>query len=300
MKTITITGASGQIGHPLSQILLNSGVQVRAISRNPARISTLTDQGAQPAIGTMEDNSFVIRSFAGADAVFAMIPPHRDAPDMRADQDRIAESIRNAIEAAQVQRVVMLSSIGAGLSEGTGPIAGLHYFEDMLKRLPGLNLVILRPAFFMENLLSFIPMIKSLGLIGTPIRSNIPLAMIATRDIAAVAAGYLAEPDFTGLTINELLGPRDITLLEAASILGNAVGRPHLEYREFSYDEARTGMEAAGFSPSVASGYIEMYKAFNSGVIQQTISPRTLSSTTPTTLEEFAANIFADRYSADA
>ncbi len=298
MKTITVTGAGCQIGHPLSQILLNSGVQVRAVSRNAARISTLIDQGAHPAVGTMEDKSFVIRSFAGADAVFAMLPPHPDAPDMRAGQDRIAVSIREAIEAAQIQRVVMLSSIGATIPEGTGPVAGLHSFEEMLTAVQGVNLVILRPAFFMENFLSFIPLIKERGVIGTPLRKDLPLAMIATRDIAAIAAGYLKEPSFSGLTIHELPGPRDYTLLEAASILGDAVGSPNLEYREFSCDEAREAMEAAGFSPSVASGYMEMYRAFNSGIIQKTLSSRPPADATPTTLEEFAGNIFADRYNA--
>lgn len=294
---VTITGATGNIGQALAERLLQSGVKIRAVARNAGRLAPLTAKGAEPCVGDLENTAFLTEAFRGADAVFAMIPPHDNVPDLRADQRRIAACLAEALKAASVWRVLALSSAGASLPSGTGPIAGLHEFEAMLKSIPGLSVVALRPTFFMENHLAAIPFINNTGINGSAARADVALAMIATRDIAAVAAEYLMAPTFDGYVVRELLGPRDYTHREATAILGAAIGKPDLAYVEFSYEDFRKGLLGAGFSASVADAYVEMYTAFNDGRIQGTMS-RNTSTTTPTTLEEFAREVFAPAYQA--
>lgn len=293
----TLTGATGNIGKALAERLLQSGVKIRAVARNAEKLVPLTARGAEARVGYLENTAFLTEAFFGADAVFAMIPPHSNVPDLRADQLRIAASLAAALKAARVSRVVALSSSGASLPSGTGPIAGLHEFEKELKSIPGLSVVALRPTFFMENHLAAIHLIKSAGINGSAACADVALAMIATRDIAAVAADYLMTPTFGGYVVRELLGPRDYTHREASTILGAAIGKLDLAYVEVSYKDFRKGLLGAGFSASVADAYIEMYTAINEGRIQSTMS-RNASSTTPTTLEEFARKVFAPAYQA--
>ena len=295
--TVAITGATGNIGKALAEQLLQSGVKIRAIARSAEKLVPLTAKGAQAHVGDLEDTTFLVEAFGGADAVFAMIPPPHNAPDLQAKQRQISASLAEGLKIAQVPRVVALSSAGAGLPSGTGPIAGLHEFEERLKSLSGLSVVALRPTFFMENHLAAIPLIKNAGINGSAARADVPIAMIATRDIAAGAAGYLTALTFDGYTVRDLLGPRDYTHREVTSILGAAIGKPDLAYVEFSYEDFHKGLLGEGFSVSVADSYVEMSTALNEGLIQRTVS-RNDSNTTPTTLEEFARAVFAPAYEA--
>ena len=124
--TYTITGATGHIGQGIARILLGRKMSVRAIGRSHDRLQPLIAAGAEALVGTLEDSAFLCRAFDGADAVFAMIPPNPRAQDFRAFQDHVGASIAAAVQKTGVPRVVNLSSQGAHLSGGTGPIAGLH------------------------------------------------------------------------------------------------------------------------------------------------------------------------------
>ncbi|MGQ0591946.1 MAG: NAD(P)H-binding protein [Gammaproteobacteria bacterium] len=289
---VTITGATGHVGKALAERLLQGGVKIRAVARSAKKLAPLTARGAEACVGDLQDTAFLTEAFRGADTVFAMIPSQPDVPDLQADQLRTATSVTEALKASGVPRVVALSSAGAGLPSGTGPIAGLHEFEELLKSVPGLSVVALRPTYFMENQLESIDLIKSAGINGSAARADVALAMIATRDIAAVTAEYLLAPTFDGYTVRELLGPRDYTHREATAILGAAIGKPDLAYVEFSDEDFRKGLLGAGFSASAADAYVEMYAAINDRRIQNTTS-RNASNTTPTTLEEFAREVFA-------
>lgn len=297
LHLVTITGATGNVGQALAERLLQSGVKVRAIGRSAEKLVPLAAKGAEARAGDLENSVFLAEAFRGADAVFAMIPPNSNVPDLLADQLRIAASLAEGLKTAGVARVVALSSAGAGLPSGTGPIVGLHKFEERLKSIPGLSVVALRPTFFMENYLASIHLIRSAGIDGSAARADVPVGMIATRDIAAAAAEYLTAPAFDGHIVRELYGPRDYTHREATSILGAAIGKPDLAYVEFSDEDFRQGLLGAGFSASVADAYVEMYAAFNDGRIQSTMN-RNASNTTPTTLEAFARAVFAPAYRA--
>lgn len=294
---VTITGATGNIGKALTDRLLQRGVKIRAITRTAERLLPLTATGAEARVGDLGNTTFLTEALRGADAVFAMIPPNYNAPDLRAYHLRIATSLAESLQTAGVPRVVALSSSGASLPSGTGPIADLHTFEERLQAIPGLSVIALRPTLFMEDHLASIPLIRSAGINGSAARADVALAMIATRDIAAIAAEYLLAPTFEGYMVRDLLGPRDYTHREATAILGASIGQPDLAYVELSYEDFRMGLLEAGFSVSAADAYVKMYTAINAGRIQSTVSRNALN-TTPTTLEEFAREVFAPAYQA--
>jgi uncharacterized protein YbjT (DUF2867 family) len=292
---VAVTGASGNIGRVLSGRLLQAKIRVRVIGRTRERLAPLVAKGAEERAGDLQDAAFLGEALRGADAVFAMIPEHPNNPDFLADKRRTATSLAEAIRSARVRRVVALSAIGVTPPSGIGPAAPNGEFEGMLRAIPGLSLVALRPAFLMENHLGSIQLIKGAGINGGSIHAEVPFAMVCTRDIAAAAAEYLIDPKFEGQSVRELLGPRDYTCREATSILGGAIGRPDLPYIEIPYAGLHKELVGAGFSPVAAGALVELQTAFNEGRVQR-LAKRTASNSTPTTLEEFARDVFAPMY----
>jgi uncharacterized protein YbjT (DUF2867 family) len=295
-KTYVVTGATGNIGKALTERLLAGGHAVRAIARGIERLHDLAGRGAETYSGFLDDPGFLTKVMIGADGVFAMLPPNFTSENLLADQRATSDSIAAAIRHSGVKTIVALSSVGAQHESGTGPIAGLHYHEQNLTRIPGANVVALRPASFMENFLQSIGPIRTRGVNGSPIKRDLPMPMVATRDIAAAAASHLTQDIFQGNSIHYLLGPADLTMAEATRTLGEKIGKPNLPYFEFSYEDARKALLAAGFSQSVAEGFVEMYKGFNDGLVSPT-EHRSALNMTPTTLEEWSAT-FAAAYRA--
>lgn len=290
-----IMGATGKVGSKIADILLNKGEKVRVISRSETKLNPFKDRGAEIAAGDAVDVEFLTKAFTGADAVFTITPPNFASADYHAFQNRIGESIATAIRNSGVKYVVNLSSLGADLPEGTGPIKGLHDLEQRLNKLANLNVLHLRPAYFMENLLSSIDMIRTTGISGGPIRGDLKMAMIATKDVAKNAADYLVRKNFSGKSVKELLGQRDLTMEEAAKIIGQKIGKPDLKYVTFSYEDALKGLMVAGFSEDVSRLFVEMGRAMNDGLFGIGKTSRTRENTTETPFEEFAGH-FAEIY----
>jgi len=293
-----VTGATGHTGNLIARALLAKGKKVRVIGRDAARLESLVRQGGESFVGSLDDPAAMPKAFSGAKAVYVMIPPHLTATDHGAFQNAVGEALATAISAARVVYVVNLSSIGAHLPDNTGPIAGLHLQEKRLNALKGAHVLHLRPGFFMENFYWSIELIRKMGINGGALRGDLPIAMIATRDINAAAAGRLAALDFSGLTIRELLGQRDLTMADVTRALGRAIGKPELAYVQFPYEDAEKAMLGLGLSASVVRGFIEMYRSFNEGLIRAT-EKRTPANTTPMSIEMFADD-FARVYAAQA
>jgi len=293
-----ITGATGNIGSKVAEILLGKGEKVLVIGRDAGRLQQFVKKGAEAAVGDLKDPAFLTGAFTGVTAVFAMIPPNFTAVDFRAYQNEIGNSIATGINNAGVKFVVNLSSQGAELPAKTGPIVGLHDQEERLNRLTGVNVLHLRCTYFMENLLMNVPLINQFGFAGSAVRGDQKFAMIATRDIGARVAGHLVRRDFRGKVVKDLLGQRDVTLEEAIAVIGRKIGHPELKYVQFTYDDATKGMIESGISPDMAGLYIEMSKALNDGLFAVN-RPRTAENTTSTTIEKFA-DTFAEAFNAMA
>lgn len=289
---ITIMGASGKTGRAAAEILLEQGEKVRVMARSKDHLKTLIERGAEAAVGDAADANFLASAFRGSDAVYTLIPPNVAHPDVPAYQDRIGEATVQAIRGSGVKHVVFLSSVGAERDKDNGPIAGLHRQEKRLAAIPGVNTLSLRAGFFFENHFMSLPLIKHQGINGSAMAGTYGFAQIASHDIGVAAAKALRARDFEGFKVQELLGPRDLSLEESTRIIGDAIGRPDLSYVQFPYDAALDAMMNAGLSRSMASLYVEMSKGFNEGVIKS-VEGRNAGNTTPTRFEDFAPRVIA-------
>src|SRR5580698_3914649 len=139
-----ITGATGNTGGVIAEKLLAEGQKVRVVGRDAQRLERFTQKGAEAFIADATDAGALTKAFAGAKAVYAMIPPNIGAPDVRAYMESVSDALRSAIEKSGIQYAVVLSSVGADQSDGTGPVAGLHSLEKKLEEIQGLNAIFLR------------------------------------------------------------------------------------------------------------------------------------------------------------
>ena len=239
----------------------------------------------------MHDAEFLTQALKGAEAVFFIIPPYLQAPNIAKHQDEVGEAQITAIRNSGIKNVIFLSSQGAQDIENTGVVAGVGRQEIRLNQLPDeVNVLSLRAAYFMENLFNQIGVIKNMGIIGSPLKSSIKMGMIATQDIASYAAARLAALDFKGKQVADLLGDRHYDHTEIASIIGKAIGKPDLAYVEFSYEDNKNALLQYGISESMADAFNGMYKGINEGLFS--VSERNAQSTTPTRLEDFVDNVF--------
>lgn len=290
-----ITGATGNTGNVAARRLLAEGQKVRVIGRSAENLQPLVAEGAEPLVCDLTDTGSLTRAFAGARAVYAMVPPAMAGEDYRARQDRITDSIATAIERAGVEYAITLSSMGADKRGGTGPVVGQHYLEQRFNRIPGLNVLHLRPGYFMENTLSQIGVIKAFGTAAGPLLPELKLQMIATRDIGTAAAEALLELDFSGEQTRELHGQRDISMTEAAEIIGKAIGKPDLAYVHLPDEQVRPALVQIGMSPNVADLILELSAALNSGHLVA-LEKRSAQNTTATSYETFVAEEFVPRF----
>jgi uncharacterized protein YbjT (DUF2867 family) len=227
-----------------------------------------------------------------------MIPPNPTSTDFRAFQTRVCDAIAKALQDAGVKNVVALSSFGADKSSGTGPILGLHDLEQKLNQLTA-NVLHLRAGYFMENTLPQAAAIRMIGSAIGPLRPDLKLPMIATCDIGKAAAEALLRLDFRGKQIQELHGQRDLNYIEAASIIGQAIGKPDLKYVQAPNEQVRAAMVQMGMSDNFAGLILEMAEALNVGHVRA-LEPRTPANTTATTFENFVSTFFVPAYQQQA
>jgi len=292
---IAITGATGNTGSVAATGLLAKREKVRAIGRNQHKLQPLVDQGAEAFVGNIDDAESMTAAFKNAIAVYLLIPADMQIENFRAYQDRVSNSYAAAVKASGVKYAVTLSSLGAQHPLGTGPIVGLHNLEQKLNAIPGLNVLHLRATGFMENLLRAIQPLRSMDTLPGAAPPDSPGPYIAARDIGAYVAQRLAARDFSGSSVQELLGERDYTMREAATIIGKTIGKPYLGYMQVPLMMVEGALVQMGFPKTSAALMIELFKAEHSGLCDPQ-EPRSTKNTTPTTLESFAAEVFAPAY----
>ncbi len=293
-ELIVVTAATGNIGSKLSGLLLAKGKKIRVVGRDASKLETFKKKGAEAAVGNVEDQGFVEKAFAGAGAVFTLVPPNYGTPQFRAYQNKVGDIYAKALENSGATHVVNLSSVGAHLPEKVGPIKGLYDIEQKLNQLKA-NVIHLRPTFFMENTLMNIGLIKQMGINGTPMKASLKVSMIATADIAKAAAERLTNLNWTGKSVLELFGQRDLTMAEVTGIIGKAINKSDLKYVEFPYADAEKALLGMGMSADAAKNMVEMYQAFNDGIVKPTQS-RNAETTTETSIEKFVETVFAKAY----
>lgn len=290
---ITITGSLGNIGKPLAKKLMAAGHQVTVVSHTEKRRAEIEALGAQAAIGSVNDATFLTNAFKDADAIYTMVPPSMGGSNILENTGLAGEALARAIRESGVKRVVMLSSLGADLQAGTGPIAGLYKVEQHFQKLEGVSVTFLRAGYFYVNFYNDVPMIKGMKIMGGNFAPGTLLPLVHPDDIAAAAAEELQlKPKESGVRyiVSDLKTP-----LELARALGAATGIPELPWIEFSDEQALEGMTQAGLPEELAGLYTEMGRGFRTGMITKHF----LESGSPVTgkikLEEFA-NEFASKF----
>lgn len=282
-----ITGSTGNTGKYIAEHLLAAGKQVTVISRSADHLKSLTDKGATAAIGSLENADFLTKTFTGATAIYAMIPPNFAVKDFSGYQAVVTQALVTAIKSSGVKNVVTLSSIGAH-SDQTGVVAGLYKLEQALNAVPELNALHLRAGFFMQNFFGNIGLIKGMNINGGfPINGDLKMPMVHTNDIGATAVKNLIALDFKGKSHTYVAGTRDVSLAEATTILGQAIGKPDLAWVTFSYEQAAQGMAQMGMQEGLVNGYVQFGKATNEGILMADYQ-RKPEYTTATSIEDFA------------
>lgn len=260
-----IAGSLGHISKPLSQALIKAGHHVIVITSKQQHATLIKALGAKAAVGSIEDIAFLKEAFAGADAVYTMVPPKFDAADWKQWIEQIGKNYAEAINANGVKYVVNLSSIGAHMYEGCGPVSGLNRAEAALNRLTNVNIKHLRPAYFYHNLLANIDMIKHMNIIGSNFGvKERKFGLVHPVDISKAATEELLELNFKGHAVLYLASD-DVSTDEIANTLGSEIGKPDLPWIVFSNEQALQGMMQSGLPEEVAKNYTEMGAAINSG-----------------------------------
>jgi uncharacterized protein YbjT (DUF2867 family) len=283
---VLVTTPTGHIG---SRVIhrLTGRADISVLARDASKVSA---SNVTVHTGALEDAAALTRAAAGVQAMLFIIPPTYSTTDWGAWMHQIAVSAAQAIRASEVSRVVMVSSFGAQLPD-LGPITLLGKEEQVI-RAAAPNLTILRAGAFMENLLQSVPTVRDQSTIYGVYAPDTLLPMIATHDIADVAAARLLDATWTGQSIRGLQGPADISYPDAARAIGAALNR-QVNYVQAPVEVAMAGMRAAGMSEAVVKGYGAMLRGLATLGYKAAAEPRSPETTTPTTIDEFARAIFA-------
>ena len=282
---IAINTPNGNIGCPLANQLLDAGQELILLTRSPDKSKPLADRGATVHEGDLLQEEFVVQATKGVDVLFWLSPADPTVKDFRVYQDKMAQICLKAVTANKISRVMTLSSVGAQLTEGTGPIIGLGNLERMLDKTDS-KLTHVRPNNFMENLLQSLETIAADGMIYLPFSGSIANDMIATRDIAEVCGNRLLDENWEKRTIIELAGPKSVSHDAAATAIGQAIGK-EVKHIEIGDGDFRSAMRKYGVSDSAADVFLEMYDGFKKETIQHETPPQRTS----TTFEWFATNV---------
>ncbi|MEP6929283.1 MAG: NAD(P)H-binding protein [Flavobacterium sp.] len=290
---IIISGSLGNIGKPLANKLVAAGHEVIVISSNAAKKEAIEKAGAKAAIGSVSDAAFLADTFVGADAVFAMTPPNLGGSNVISNTIEAGKAFAKAIDQANIKRVVMLSSIGADLPNGTGPIAGLYHIEALYQKLENTAVTFLRAGFFFTNLYNDVPMIKGAGIMGANYPADAKMPLVHPEDIATAAAEEL-QKEATGKNIRYIIS--DVrTPGEIAKAIGSAIDKTDLPWIEFTDEQSLQGMTQAGLPEEIAGLYTEMGSGLRSGKIPADFLKGNFSIDGKTKLEDFAKE-FAGKF----
>lgn len=289
-KKIVILGATGTVGSKVSEILLKEGHQVTMIARHTEILEKYRGLGAEIITGDITDVETLTNAFKNADSAFVLLPDNVKAENTRAYQRQVTGKLIEAIENSGIKYIVNMSSLGSHMHEGNGIMGGTGEQEVRLNQLNDVNVLHMRSAYFMENFLRTIGLVKKMGFHATVADGDHLIPMVATQDVAEIVAGHLASLDFKGKGVHAVMGPKDYTYREFTGIIGKAIGNPDLPYVQLPVEQAKQAFLNNGFSEDFVDNLIEMGTAVNTGFMNY--QKRSDSTTTPTTAEDFAYEVY--------
>jgi uncharacterized protein YbjT (DUF2867 family) len=284
--SIVITASTGNIGRPLTDSLLTAGRNVTLLVRNPAKVEDFAARGATVIQADQTDEASVIEATKNCETLFWLNPPKLDAEDFMAYYAILARVAAKAVTTNGIQRVVLLSTVGAHLDIDTGVIRGLHETEKILDGTTE-NITFLRPGYFMENLLAQIQPIMSMNSIFLPVSHGATIPPVATRDVAEIAANILLDSSWSGRNVVEIAGPA-MSFGEIAGVIGMVLGKT-IQHVEVTAEQAIESMMGMGLSRDSATKVVDMHACIDAGNLDFE-SPDAVV-TTPTDLETFVREV---------
>jgi len=293
-KRIVILGATGTVGSKIAENLVNDGHHVTLIARHTEKLEKYRSLGAEIIAGDITDVQTITTAFAAADSAFLLLPDNVKAENTRVYQRQVTGILIEAIKSSGIKYIVNMSSLGSHMHEGNGIMGGTGEQEVRLNQLEDVNILHIRSAYFMENFLRTIGLVQKMGFNGTVADGDHAIPMVATQDVAAIAAGHLANLDFSGKSVHAVMGPKDYTYREFTGIIGRAIGKPDLPYVQVPAEQMKQTFLGNGFSEDFVDNLIGMGIAVGTGFMNY--QKRDASTTTPITAEEFTASVYMPLY----
>jgi uncharacterized protein YbjT (DUF2867 family) len=295
-----ITGSTGHISKPITAALVKAGHEVTVITSKHDRLKEIEPLGAKAAVGSVEDTAFLTKAFNGAYAVYTMVPPVNEVQDWKAYIGQVGQHYAEAIKNNKIKYVVNLSSIGAHMPDGCGPVSGLYRSEAALNALDDVNIKHLRPASFYYNLFAQIGLIKNMGVMGGNYAySSKKYPLVDTGDIAIVAIDELLTLGFTGHSV-QYIASDEVGTDDIAAAIGAAINKPDLKWVRFTDEQALQGALQAGLHEEIAKNYTEMGHAANTGEMTKEYWNHHPSSLGKVKLADFVKTTFAKAYNNEA
>ncbi|WP_435207666.1 NAD(P)H-binding protein [Micromonospora sp. bgisy143] len=283
---IVITTPTGTIGAAVAESLRAAGAPLRLIARDPARLPETLREHTDVVVGSHADPAVLTTALTGAAALFVLVPPNFAAPDVTGHYLGFARPIAQAVRAHAVPRIVAVSSLGRGFGGPAGFLSAAWAMDDTLES-SGAAYRSLQAAFFMENLLHQVDLIRSRGMFVLAADPDAPLAAVATADIARTAADLLADTSWTGQQDVPVREPVDHTPRQMAQIISETLGRP-VTYQQATLADHRARYASSGASPATVDAMIEMAEAQTAGVY-----PPVRDAGVGTTFRQWCASVLA-------
>ncbi len=283
-----IAGATGHVGGVAAQALLARGERVRVIVRDPAKSEAWAARGAEATVGVLQDETFLSDALRDAQGLFALLPPDYTSTDFYDDQRRTADAIGAAVRKSGVPCVVLLSSQGAELADGTGPVKCLHYLETVL-RDSGAQLTAVRSGYHQENIAAVLGPARTHGVVPSFLPADAAIRMVATGDVGRLVVDLLTTPAQHHEAI-DIQGP-SYSMREIAAKLSAALETP-LDVVEIPPSRWVHALTQAGMSHHIAEIFAEMYEALAAGRFSPA-GDRLVEATTP--IDEVIAAVTSQR-----
>ncbi|RYY16540.1 MAG: NAD-dependent epimerase/dehydratase family protein [Alphaproteobacteria bacterium] len=278
---IVVTSPTGHIGHQVVEKLLEQGASVRVIVRDPAKLPEAVRARVEVVEGSHADADVVNRAFAGAEAVFWLVPADPKAESVTAAYVDFSRPAAAALKAHGVKRVVLITALGRNtpVVDKAGYVTASLAMDDLIAAT-GVDLRALTMPSFMDNILMQAAAIKNQGTFFSPIAGDLKLPSCATRDIAAAAARWLTDSSWSGQEEVAVLGPENISFNDMAAIMSDVLGKP-VQFQQTSFEAYKAQFLKFGFSDAMAQGMTDMADAKNQGLdlgVERTPENTTLTS----------------------
>ena len=286
---IVITAPTGLIGRQVLSNVLGSGEPVRVIVRDPSRLPSEVRERVVVVQGSHGEIDVVDQAFAGADAVFWLVPPDPHADSAEAAYVDFTRPACDAFKHHGVQRVVGISALGRGTAVAghAGLVTASLAMDDLIAD-SGVSYRAVTMPSFMDNLIRQVPTIRDRGVFVTPVSGDRKLPTCATRDIAATAARLLLDESWSGTGHVAVLGPEDLSFNDMAQIMSEVLQRP-VRFQQVPGAAIKARLLERGMSEAMAQGNLDMALAKDAGL--DNAEPRTPESSTPTSFRQWCEEV---------